>query len=324
MDRIRWMILFIICIVDAYLFNMYFESSSLQDGLTYGLIHIALWMVERHIYKGEKETRREDFGFLSLFVPIFGFFVRALGEFIDKNVKTQNEIVRDDYEKYILFKRDVSKKENLDLEEEINTMSILDELKFASNSSKKKSIIELIFYDIDEKVFLLKKGLLDDDSEVSHYCAATLNMIEQEFEDAIHELRDKYSIKRESRYMKSLLDIYKRYLASGIIEGEFRLVVAREYKEILLEYIQGEESEVERSLDLLDVEMDLGHYENAKKIINRICEDEKHKTAGNLRLMKLLFLKGDYAGIGSVARKLLRDGAELEQDQMDIIRYWAG
>lgn len=312
-----------ICLVDGYLFNLYFRFDDMRKTILYIVVHIVLWVIEKEIYKNEQKTRREDFGFLSLWIPIFGFFIRALGEFIDQNIKTQNEIVVDEYQKYVNFIRGIEKKESMNFENEINTMSILDELKFASSENKKKSIISLIFYDIDQKVFLLKKGLLDEDKEVSHYCAATLNMIEQEFENAIHDIKDKYSIKREQKYIDALVDMYERYLNSGIVDSQFRIVELKEYKKIINEAIKLGEIDYSLNLKLIDIDIELGLYEDAKQRIEELKKDSKLELKSRIKLMKLFFKTGKYNDITSIAKEIISAGYELDEDESKLVKYWS-
>ena len=102
------------------------------------------------------------------------------------------------------------KKEQKFVPEEFEIMSYYDLLSSDNIDEKKKFLFSFQTKEIDLKIKILKKALLDKNIDVIHYAATELNKIETELQNKISELE-----KKDDK--EELYRTYKTYINSGLL-----------------------------------------------------------------------------------------------------------
>ena len=123
-----------------------------------------------------------------------------------------------DYQRYIASSNNEFKiQKQLDYEKEIRVLSFLDQINLLDTERKKELIIEFGSDNSEKKAYLLQKGLANTDHEVTHYCAVTLNSIENEYVNLIYNLQEEYNQTKNIKILEKLATALKIYIKSGLL-----------------------------------------------------------------------------------------------------------
>lgn len=118
------------------------------------------------------------------------------------------------------------KKEQKFVPEEFEIMSYYDLLSSDNIDEKKKFLFSFQTKEIDLKIKILKKALLDKNIDVIHYAATELNKIETELQNKISELE-----KKDDK--EELYRTYKTYINSGLLYDSILEFYLRKAAELL-------------------------------------------------------------------------------------------
>jgi len=164
--------------------------------------------------------KKESFPFhnIILFLPFYGMFIYMIYLIFPKkniNFEVVDEVF--DYERYIGEREHLEK---IDDEKELSIISKVDEITYNDPEQNKKLVMDVLNYEeIPLKVKLLRKALnVQDDQEVLHYAAVTLNEILKDFEERQNQLEKEYKKEKSEENLEKLVDFYEKYLESRILE----------------------------------------------------------------------------------------------------------
>lgn len=192
------------------------------------MLFIFLWRLYIHF-----DDKIEDIPvYIVLFMPGLGGLILLIFYF-SMNYFINDNYVLYDYEQLLDYKISMEKKEIIDYEREIRTMSFIDMLSFLEPEKKKEILIDSQYNAKINNTMILKKALEEKDKEVQHYSATLLNSRENEFSNNISYLRDQYNEIGDERILDSLIETYKTYLESGLMEEDSSRIYRDEYIETL-------------------------------------------------------------------------------------------
>ena len=150
----------------------------------------------------------EDIGYYDVFLilfPLIGISLLLL-ERIFQKWKVSNAVI----DELLSSDEQEEKKEQKFVPEEFEIMSYYDLLSSDNIDEKKKFLFSFQTKEIDLKIKILKKALLDKNIDVIHYAATELNKIETELQNKISELE-----KKDDK--EELYRTYKTYINSGLL-----------------------------------------------------------------------------------------------------------
>lgn len=280
-------------------------------------IILAIYFINSILIKNDKGLPL----YLGMFFPIIGLVVLSILDLLLFVNKSKNNII-EDYEKYIKYMNQIITKNKFDFEKEINMTSALDILKYSSNEKKKDIIVNLIEEDIDLKVKILKTALKDKDQEVVHYASSTLNLLEQEYEHEINYLIDSYDKKREKETLKKLIEVYDKYLNSGLLSKQLKNILLQQYLDVLIEYLDKFGEEYKLLLDIADVYMCLGKPQESIKILKRLYGNYTEECEHYIYYMKVFFIMGNYKEVSNIAKKIIDLDLNIPNKYKPIVDYW--
>ena len=150
----------------------------------------------------------EDIGYYDVFLllfPLIGISLLLL-ERIFQKWKVSNAVI----DELLSSDEQEEKKEQKFIPEEFEIMSYYDLLSSDNIDEKKTFLFSFQPKEIDLKIKILKKALLDKNIDVIHYAATELNKIETELQNKINELEKKHD-------KEELYRTYKTYINSGLL-----------------------------------------------------------------------------------------------------------
>ena len=166
----------------------------------------------------------EDIGYYDVFLilfPLIGISLLLL-ERIFQKWKVSNAVI----DELLSSDEQEEKKEQKFVPEEFEIMSYYDLLSSDNIDEKKKFLFSFQTKEIDLKIKILKKALLDKNIDVIHYAATELNKIETELQNKISELEKKGD-------KEELYRTYKTYINSGLLYDSILEFYLRKAAELL-------------------------------------------------------------------------------------------
>ncbi|MGB3367385.1 MAG: hypothetical protein WBA54_07850 [Acidaminobacteraceae bacterium] len=163
-----------------------------------------------------------------LFLPVIGNLVCFVTYFLQFFLNNPNQMI-EDYEKYIAISQKIDFEKRINYISSIRTVSYSDQISSGSDINKKDVIIDIAGEDVNIKYKILRDSLDDKNSEVVHYAATTLNVLEDEFSQDIINLKDKYIEYNDINALDKLADKYKIYLNSGILVEDLKKYMFNDY-----------------------------------------------------------------------------------------------
>lgn len=254
----------ILFIIELLLFKYFYKTNDLLNFRSFYWIFHEIATI---IFLGISYILlHEDVGYYDVFLillPVVGSFLLLL-ERIFQKWKVSNAII----EELLHTEEQEEEKRQKFVPEEFEVMSYYDLLSSDNIVEKKTFLFSFQTKEIELKVKILKKALLDKNIDVIHYAATELNKVETELQNKINKFE-----KENNR--EELYKTYKTYINSGLLYDsvlEFYLRKAIELLENLDEDTIDKEKEL---LSLYKLSGEKEEYENILK--KRIKEKEEKK-----------------------------------------------
>lgn len=304
----------LILTIHYYLLNIY----------TLLLIHFVLvailFLVNKTIIK---DTRDLPF-YLAMFLPGVGMIVLSMADLFIKSDRGDDEQLAD-YEKYIAYIDSLIAVDNIDLGEQLNIMSGLDAMTYSSGERKKEVIVDFMTNEINLKVKILRKALHDNDPEIVHYASTVLTSLEEKHEKTIYKGREKYKQEKDIKTLAELIEVYDKYINSGLLDWSLRHIYLNEYLVLLLELKRSAGSSLEIVLKIVDTYMRLKRFDDAIFLVEDCYKEFPEKMKTYLYfwyLMQAYYSKGDYREVVKKAVMLKSLSIEMPVEYQKIINYW--
>ena len=279
--------------------------------LLYSVINIKFHGFQRGLFKF----------ILTFFVPIVGFILLAAFYISDRMSKKPDTEISE-YFKSIYSKKLVYHEDPIDFEKEINTIPIYDALKFNDNKAKRAYIIHIIKKNFYGHIKGLKKALKSSDTETSHYAAAALMEIKDQFEINIDNLRCKYEENKEStEAAENYADAISKYLKSGIAENGEYYDYLHIYSSIL-ENILKKENDLHYYEEKIYADIKLGDRTNAYIWCNKFLKAYPSLENPYLALLKYYYFIKDYKSFYEVLENLKSKDIAVNKKIHEIMSFW--
>lgn len=314
-----YLVSFLLAIIDfgALCYTIYVNHFTL---FIFFIIHLVIfgiyWSLNRYFRK-----EFSLFYYFALLVPGLGLVLVVIIDFLLKQFKSDNEII-EDYEEYLQYAEQFLVPEEVNLFNEINQLSMADRLKYSSEEEKKESIINFAIENTEIKVEILKEALFDDDPEVTHYAASTLNSLEQDFEKMIDNLKERYKQENDTEALGRLIEVYDKYISSGLLADEIKLTYLQDYLTILQETKEKFGNAYEINLKIAEVNYQLQKYSEAIQLLKGLIENNPYNYEAYLLLMKINYYLDREQQVIELANQLKELEVKIPEDKLSLISFW--
>lgn len=261
-NRILDILVLILFIVEILIFKYFYKTNDLLNFRSfYWIFH----EVATIIFLGISYIfLHEDVGYYDVFLtlfPIIGASLLVL-ERIFQNWKVSDAII----EELLYTKEQKEEKKQKFVPEEFEIMSYYDLLLSDNIDEKKKFLFSFQPKELELKVKILQKALLDENIDVIHYAATELNKIETELQNNINILEKKGN-------KKELYETYKIYIKSGLLYDSVLEFYLKKTAELLGNLNENDIDKEEELLFLYKLSDEKEEYESLlQKRINRKVE----------------------------------------------------
>ncbi|KPU27314.1 hypothetical protein TR13x_06110 [Caloranaerobacter sp. TR13] len=316
----EFIIYLILTILDTMISINYFFFRNIAFS-TLVVLHIVfvciLFILSKKVFKDSKALPF----YIALFLPGIGMiFITTINIMLESYAK-KNGLIKE-YEKYVHYKNELENIKKININKELNLLSMYDKLKYSPSSEKKEAIIELIDNDMEIKVYILRTALLDEDPEVVHYAASTLNLFEQEYERNLFILKQKYIQSNEVNTLVEIIELYDSYINSGLLDDESLKIYLKEYLNLLEDNIDRFNDNYEILLKMIDINIKLSKFDDCFYLIKRLFENFSPKFETYFYLMKIYYNLKNYKMVSNIAKKIRELEIKIPEKYEGIINYW--
>jgi len=168
-----------------------------------------------------------------------------------------------------------------DVEAELQTAPLEEVLLVSAPSDKRRLLLAELKKDYIRNYSAIAKALGNEDSEVSHYAAASIANAKSEFENDIREFDGKYHRDADN---PGLIRAYSDYVLSYLRCGILSKMEARKYSYLYLSLLDAVPKTPDDYRNLVDEAVSIGYYRTAL----RHAED----SSDNLNLLKVYYCTG--------------------------------
>lgn len=235
-----------------------------------------------------------------------------------------DNMILGDYQRYIASNNEFKFHKQLDYEKEIRVLSFLDQINLLDTERKKELIIEFGSDNNDKKAYLLQTGLANTDHEVTHYCAVTLNSIENEYVNLIYNFREEYNQTKNVKTLEKLAAAFKSYIKSGLLRRDtLRFNISKEYRDVLLKLKEAKKKnsfEIDR--ELIEAYITTGELDKAKELNDKTIKAFPEKFEGFFNSVKIAYLSKNKDSLKDSILKL--SNTKIPPEYKDQILFWAG
>jgi len=255
-------------------------------------------------------------------LPVFGFLYFFIDMITNRFAKGSDSIVKS-YLDYIKDKNRVDYIEGIDFEKEINIVPPEDSLIFNEDKIKRSYLIHILKKDFVSHIKGLKKALENDDTETSHYAAAALMEIKNQFELMIQSASEKYERnKGDVSILQEYTSILKKYLNSDVPDKVDYYRYLREYSIVLEKLLSKHKTSEVYFTDKISCDIELRDYDSAGEFCQRFLNYFPNSEKPYLALMKLKYFTHNYKSFAEVLSNLKETNFVLSNQAKNIINFW--
>lgn len=285
------------------------------------IFHVLLFIVSVICYKRFDNTIDDLPLYLILLFPVIGGLYISLVYFSTTYFYRDNFPISD-YEQMLISEDSTNLRQKVIYENEIRTMSFLDLLNYISPDKKKELLIDSHYeFDINN-TDILRKGLEAMDKEVQHYSATLLNTRENEFTNKISYLSEQYGIKETPAILEELIQAYKNYIDSGLIEEDSMGIFLKEYIEVINKKIGLKNYDLTTLNMLFEAYVFNDDLIKAEEINNKISREYNRKDQVVLNELFILYQKDDHDAIYTKICGIDPDLLKLNKKLMDLKEFF--
>ncbi len=233
--------------------------------------------------------------------------------------KVQYDIKHAYAEEEIFYKKSVS----IDFKQVNKIMDMSGVFTYSNAINKKEVIVDLISSDIVKNCRTLKKGLMDKDAEVVHYTASTLNYLENRFEKAIRDARNKVAEELTKEHLDELIGLYENYIDSGLLDDDIIPIYVRKVVEVLKLELEEFGVDLEVMKNLSRTYLELGQQDEAIAILRKISKMYPKDVDIQFILMQYFYEIGNLTEVRNMANTMKTIDAVLTEEQNNSVNFWA-
>lgn len=258
------------------------------------LLHILFFVLSKSLYNKFDEKIDDLPIYMVLFMPLLGNLILSTYFYSTLYFHKDNEYLSD-YEQLISKDDSFNYKEKIDYEKEVRTMSFLDMLSFIDPERKKEILIDSQYNVKINNTKILKKGLSAEDREVQHYSATLLNSRENELTNNISFLREKFNDNEEDKILDQLIEAYKNYLDSGLIEPDSIIIFREEYIDALKQKVKRKKYDLNVLNEIFKNYILVDDLYNATLLNEKIKDEFGEIVDVKINNFNILYKKGMYS-----------------------------
>ena len=230
-----------------------------------------------------------------------------------------------DYDNLSMDKRKKEFLETVDREHEMEVLPLEEVLTVSVAKDRRRAMLNMLKMDISEKLSLVRKAVENDDSETSHYAAAALTDVFNQFNLQLNDIQVKYDSDRSDKKTNvEFLDIVLRILNSGGLLGVEETKYYYMYINLVLNLETYHPEAITETYYAMMVNAleKVGKIQEAEKWAKKSLECQPDVEQSYLNVMYIKYILGKEEDFEEVLKKLTGSNIALSQKGLDIVRFW--
>lgn len=252
-------------------------------------------------------------------IPIIGFILLILMDYLIRVMK----VAQTDYSYYIGEKKseDLHYLKPLNIQKEINIVSMESALKLNSNAYKKQMVMDTLNSDnVLDYIDVLKKALNNTDSETVHYATAVIMETQRNLVDSLLKLRSKYLNDMDNRQVIiSYEEALSNTIFSGIFDEKNLLKYFEWYKELSNRILKEDWALEDFFNNRIKLDFILADYKHAKEVCEQFKKQNSYSELMVNRYMEYCILTSDRRLLNHFIEELKSLPVRLSQDTLQYI-----
>ncbi|MBN6186792.1 hypothetical protein JQN58_07260 [Aneurinibacillus sp. BA2021] len=277
------------------------------------LLHtLALFLLSRLLLPSLTEAQRGAVSWIllvSVFVPFIGEILGGIVWLAER--RSQRRSVLDTYDDYTRTR--VHNYENMIAEaaKDDRLLPIMQSLETDDSELKKEMLIRLLDLNIRQKGKYLYAALQNEDTEVVHYAATSINVLKDRYLRRISALKEHLHSGNPAAYIE-LASAYQQYMESGLLVGEMKRITAMEYLDVLKQAASKNPAQPHLLFQQAEMCLLLGQESEAEELGTRLIHQFPAYFGGYLIHVQLAYRHENWTHIQDMVQQLRKHTAESE------------
>ncbi|MFJ8065531.1 hypothetical protein ACIQYS_12940 [Psychrobacillus sp. NPDC096426] len=259
------------------------------------------------------------------FLPIIGWFLPIV--WLKKFIKNRGEL----FGAYINKQdEDISLEllaiqEKVEKEKELNIVPIEDALVMSDFSTRRKVMIDVLKEDAMQYMEVIKKAVLNEDTETSHYAVTAVMEVKRKLSISLQELSVKFDQnKKDNHLARAYAHVLKEYMRSGFLDDQTLRKYKYIYIQVLHQLIRTDDGDEETFEEKIKTEVEMKEYLHAENTCLEYLQQYPHSENPYIYLMKLYYTTKSTIKLQNILDELKKSTITLSNRALTIVRYWSG
>ncbi len=255
-----------------------------------------------------------------LLVPLWGLLCLVVLELQvrlrkegGREVDLEKMLVNDEIHRSILMDEDTGADQVVPLEEALLVNDA---------TTRRDLMMEVMYADPGDYVSQLQAARMNDDTEVVHYAVTALVELQKEYDLQFQRLERVMALDPEDgSTLNEAISLMERYLGSGLLEGNARLIQLENYSDLLARRLESGETPalLEKKVD---ADLQLGEYDKAGEGIQKLIDGWPQDERGYLYRIRYYAQVKDRQGIDRTLQAIGEKHVYLSPNGRDEVAFW--
>lgn len=212
----------------------------------------------------------------------------------------------------------------VEVEKELNVISIEDALLISEHTTRRKVMIDVLKQDSINYLEILQTAVSNDDSETSHYAVSAIVEAKRKLTLAMQELSVQFENNKEDVHvLEAYAEVLKGFMRSGFLDER----TLRKYKFTyvsVLEHLIAVSTDADSAfVEKINTELELGLLLEAEATCLLYTEKYPESEEAYLSLIKVYFTMKSSEKLQATLESLKRSPLRLSNHALTLVRFWS-
>ncbi len=191
-------------------------------------------------------------------------------------------------------------------------------------STRRGLMMEVMYADPGDYVSQLQAARMNDDTEVVHYAVTALVELQKEYDLQFQRMERMMALHPEDNStLNEAISLLERYLGSGLLEGNARMIQLKSYSDLLARRLEKGETAA-LLVKKVDADLKLGEYDAARNGIRKLIESWPRDERGYLHQIRYYAQLKDRDGIDRTLKAIKEEHVYLTPNGRAEAAFWEG
>lgn len=212
----------------------------------------------------------------------------------------------------------------LNVEEEINVIPLEEALILSNKAERRKAVLNILKKEVTKYTTFINKALENEDSETSHYAAASVLHTKRKLDLRMDEIKALYEKNpRDAKTAVDYANLLEQCLKTAYLDKTMKDTYLQENIGVL-ENIVNNRLDLDQAhlIRLIDLLLEKDDYEKLLHYDHLLLHDYQDTEEKYMALLKSYYVMKDKNNFDLVFRKLRTSDLIFSNDTIKIVRFW--